>query len=697
MNNIDNNNNNGGSSLQKQRNEFLIKHNRAGYNFHNTLVNARAKGFKSGDDFQDLENYFKWQNSNKNENIKLKENKTKLLKEYGYESEDWIGLAISAGHNGFNISDNPLQNMKNYLEYLKDLEKDKIILEEKKINILKKYSKNINSWHQYLVAARKHNFKSMNDLKDVENYFKYLNGEIINDNLNHILKHSQIPNINETHKKICKKYGFKYNNERNWVNYKKKAIKNGFENNDDGIIKYLKFENSKIIERERNLELFITYNILGEGVKTIDDIHPRTYTTYLKLAEKENQSLNEYLKSIYDKRQAKANIMLEFGFKPEEFPRKLAATRNARFRAENEIDDVRNLLISQIEKKLEKEALDNKRRQFMIDNGKNPNNWTNNVVSAHALGFNTGDTFKDLTNFWNFSLMKTLLNDINRIKNIKISNLFNIPIERIGNTLDFAHKAGFNFGNDEKDIKDYIIYRRKNEIRNNIKRSKYRQLARRFNIKINLVGRYLLNARNHGFNSEDDFKNLNDYFTFIEERMSNIDENDLFYKTKTKMWRRKHPDEVKFLEDNIIGFNNIKNRSKNGEIKIPGVYIWKINNSVFYVGESIDILDRLYDHMYNIQNFPEFLVNIIDCLKRNVEINNNGNRNSYNCGENGCCNDFTLSVEIKESNNANKVYLKDMESYYINALKPISQKCDGTDHIIHLFNRKFTLESFIII
>ena len=389
--------------------------------------------------------------------------------------------------------------------------------------------------------------------------------------------------------------------------------------------------------------------------------------------------------------------MLEFGFKPEEFPRKLAAARNARFRTENEIDDVRNLLTSQIEKKLEKEALDNKRRQFMIDNGKNTNNWTNNVVSAHALGFNTGDAFKDLTDFWNFSLIKTLLNDINRIKNIKISNLFNIPIEGIGNTLDFAHKAGFNSGNYEKDIKDYIIYKRKNEIRNNIKRSKYRQLARRFNIKINLVGRYLLNARNHGFNSEDDFKNLNDYFTFIEERMSNIDENDLFYKTKTKMWRRKHPDEVKFLEDNIIGFNDIKNRSKNGEIKIPGVYIWKINNSVFYVGESIDILDRLYDHMYNIQNFPEFWVNIIDCLKRNVEINNNGNRNSYNCGENSGCNDFTLSVEIKESNNANKVYLKDMESYYINALKPISQKCDGTDYIIHLFDRKFTLESFIVI
>ena len=95
----------------------------------------------------------------------------------------------------------------------------------------------------------------------------------------------------------------------------------------------------------------------------------------------------------------------------------------------------------------------------------------------------------------------------------------------------------------------------------------------------------LVSAHALGFNSGDSFQDLKDYFKYVEDRMLNIDENDLFYKTKTKLWKKRHLNEVKFLKDNIVGFDTIKNISENSKKKILGVYIWEINDIVYYVGE----------------------------------------------------------------------------------------------------------------
>ena len=135
----------------------------------------------------------------------------------------------------------------------------------------------------------------------------------------------------------------------------------------------------------------------------------------------------------------------------------------------------------------------------------------------------------------------------------------------------------------------------------------------------------------------------------------------IFYKSKTKQWLKDNSNLVSYLENIIVGFNDIDNKSK-----ICGIYCWYINNTTIYVGQSVDILSRLYDHMMYIVEFPDYWYDIINNLDNN-------------------------KLEVKILEECNKDLLNNKELYWINILKPESQKCDGTDNIKPLNQRNFKL------
>lgn len=148
----------------------------------------------------------------------------------------------------------------------------------------------------------------------------------------------------------------------------------------------------------------------------------------------------------------------------------------------------------------------------------------------------------------------------------------------------------------------------------------------------------------------------------------------LFWSSETKKWITDNPELVLFLEDQIIGFKNLLEKHCN-----PCIYGWFINDETVYIGESKDIILRSYNHMMNIVEYPEYWYNVIDYLNSN-----------------------TLEVKILEEIDGLtlknlkepkklKRYLKDREKYWINKCQPDSQKCDGTDRIKPINERKFKI------
>lgn len=149
-----------------------------------------------------------------------------------------------------------------------------------------------------------------------------------------------------------------------------------------------------------------------------------------------------------------------------------------------------------------------------------------------------------------------------------------------------------------------------------------------------------------------------------------------FYKKITNNWIKENLEIVKFLEEKIKGFNALLNSSK-----ICGIYGWVINENIIYIGQSTDILSRSYDHMMNIVKYPEFWYNIFNRLDKNIL-------------------EIRILEEIntkseKYRNMANKEFkeqvLNPLELKYIEELKPDSQKCDGTDRIKPINERKFKI------
>lgn len=174
----------------------------------------------------------------------------------------------------------------------------------------------------------------------------------------------------------------------------------------------------------------------------------------------------------------------------------------------------------------------------------------------------------------------------------------------------------------------------------------------------------LSNARTLGFNTGDPFKDLENMFEYLEEaRRIN---NSSYYKELTNNWIYNKPEELEYLKENLIDKENILSSNNN----IIGIYCWYIDGIPYYIGQSTEIQNRILDHLYNIQNFSDFWCNIKDNLneKHVLEIK---------------------TLEIMENIDHEK--LDDIEIKWINKLKPMSQKCDGTDHIIPLKLRDFNL------
>ena len=131
-------------------------------------------------------------------------------------------------------------------------------------------------------------------------------------------------------------------------------------------------------------------------------------------------------------------------------------------------------------------------------------------------------------------------------------------------------------------------------------------------------------------------------------------------------WKLNHKNEIKFLENNIIGFNKLLDN------KIHcGIYKWYVDNVPFYYGKSTNIFRRSYEHFVTIIDFQEWWINIFEEIKNghNLEIKFN---------------------EYKENE------LDYWEKYWILKDKPMSQKCTNNgnyDNIISLNNRDFNINN----
>ena len=197
-------------------------------------------------------------------------------------------------------------------------------------------------------------------------------------------------------------------------------------------------------------------------------------------------------------------------------------------------------------------------------------------------------------------------------------------------------------------------------------------------------GRLLANAHKMGFEYSDNFRDLENYFAiqmyfpickrFGLKSVHSDPNHNIHYKTKTRLFKSENMDLVEFLEENIIGFNvlknlNINNNNSNNKNKICGIYFWLIDDVPYYIGQSIDIPSRSYDHIREMFIHLNHWLNIIKEIEKGKH---------------------TLTIDFIE-------YLKEefdeRELELINTLKPISQKCDGTDNYKHLNKRKYSLNN----
>ena len=145
--------------------------------------------------------------------------------------------------------------------------------------------------------------------------------------------------------------------------------------------------------------------------------------------------------------------------------------------------------------------------------------------------------------------------------------------------------------------------------------------------------------------------------------------NETFEFYLLRIWKENHKEEVKFLEKNIIGFNKLLD----GKIHC-GIYMWKIDSIPFYYGQSININRRSYEHFINIIDEADYWLNIYKEMK-----NKNQNNKIHTLSI-----DFIECKENKLDNLEKELILKD---------KPMSQKCNGTDHIIHLEERDYNINN----
>ena len=143
----------------------------------------------------------------------------------------------------------------------------------------------------------------------------------------------------------------------------------------------------------------------------------------------------------------------------------------------------------------------------------------------------------------------------------------------------------------------------------------------------------------------------------------------LFYKSRTKKWIQNYIEQFNYIQS-IIDYKDNINKLK----PIRGIYLWRINNILYYCGDSEDIYCRSYDHIYEIYNSPEYWLNIKD---KNIN------------------KDHTISLEVLEKcdNSISNQKMHNIQIELINTIKPISQKYNGMDHIILLNQRKYDINN----
>ena len=150
----------------------------------------------------------------------------------------------------------------------------------------------------------------------------------------------------------------------------------------------------------------------------------------------------------------------------------------------------------------------------------------------------------------------------------------------------------------------------------------------------------------------------------------------MFWATETKQWIDDNPNKVAIAKKIIIGLNDLLNSPV-----ITGVYGWFVNDQISYVGESIDILTRSWNHIMYIFEEPDYWYNVIDYFDKNkieVKILKSIDKN---------CNEYK-NMSNKEFK---KNVLKPLELDFIAKLHPDSQKCDGTDHIRPIEEREIQI------
>lgn len=142
----------------------------------------------------------------------------------------------------------------------------------------------------------------------------------------------------------------------------------------------------------------------------------------------------------------------------------------------------------------------------------------------------------------------------------------------------------------------------------------------------------------------------------------------MFYKSKTKEWIDLNYNKLDYTISHIIDKNNIFKENYN----VCGIYCWKIDNIPYYIGQSTEIYNRSLDHIFTINTFPKWWLNIID----NLDLHQ-----------------LKLSILIK----CDKKDLNYYEEYFINQLKPLSQYIENKtfkyDYIIPLKLRDFNLNN----
>lgn len=116
-------------------------------------------------------------------------------------------------------------------------------------------------------------------------------------------------------------------------------------------------------------------------------------------------------------------------------------------------------------------------------------------------------------------------------------------------------------------------------------------------------------------------------------------------------WMRANHDTFVAMSDAIDGHSTALK-------DVSGVYCWYVNNVPFYIGQSGDIWERCIDHIYHIKNDPEWWANVINDLS-------------------------SLRLEIlAEMPGSTAEERKAKELRLIAELRPVSQKCDGTDRVL---------------